>query len=227
MSNWWFLIALALLAAVSVGAALILLFMLLRRRSAGRCPRFQRGIVVPRFFSDPATHARVRQACAALMRRHAFTLEDAAVSGAHKRGVIEVPSDHALTRLFASPSTCRRLQQVLRTPQPPRWLPTVPVELRRYGVGAFMGWHRDTVLKTPTACPQIEVVWVLENASDSVSQWVDDDAVSDKNNDAHAATKSMRLKANDAFVVQGNGVLHRVTPVTKGQRLIVKVAYSL
>jgi hypothetical protein len=48
----------------------------------------------------------------------------------------------------------------------------VPVEYRVYPVGSSMEWHQDVALYTE---PQYELVFTLENTSDSQTQWQDAD----------------------------------------------------
>ena len=43
-----------------------------------------------------------------------------------------------------------------------------PMEYREYRQGSSMLWHKDTILTEP---PQLELVYTLENTSDSVTRW--------------------------------------------------------
>mgnify|MGYP001804355112 CR=1 FL=1 len=45
-----------------------------------------------------------------------------------------------------------------------------PVEFRVYPSGSFMDWHRDCLLYQT---PQLEVVFCVENSSDSRTEWID------------------------------------------------------
>jgi len=92
---------------------------------------------------------------------------------------------------------------------------TIPVEYRRYCIGAKMNWHIDVILNKK--CPQIETVFTIENTSDSATQWIDE------NKKLH----SIQSEPNSCMVLQGGGAKHRVTRTNKGYRTIVKVAYDV
>lgn len=98
-----------------------------------------------------------------------------------------------------------------------RPLYSVPIDIRKYTIGGEMGWHRDTILKMEDGYPQLEVVYTVENKSDSTTEWID-------NNDNKHTIKS---DANSLTVTQGGSVYHHVTPVTSGHRVIIKVAYEI
>ena len=48
-------------------------------------------------------------------------------------------------------------------------------KIRIYEKGGKMDWHRDFVDKVSKNCPQIEIVFTLENTSDSKTVWINDD----------------------------------------------------
>ena len=95
----------------------------------------------------------------------------------------------------------------------PCFLSEYPLEFRSYPVGAHMAWHRDEVL---FAVPQLELVLTLRNASDSCTEWID------------GAGQLVRTatEANSLLAVRAGGALHRVTPVRRGERDIVKVVFA-
>ena len=111
---------------------------------------------------------------------------------------------------FAAPSVAARLSAVVGTPC---WLSDYPLEFRAYPLGAQMTWHRDEALY---AVPQLELVLTLRNSSDSATEWVDAEG--------HLARVS--TEANSLLVVRAGGALHRVTPVRRGERDIVKVVFA-
>ena len=88
-----------------------------------------------------------------------------------------------------------------------------PVEYRIYGKGGMMDWHRDVKLYKD---PQYEMVYTVENTSDSMTQWVDP-----RTNRVHSIT----TEPNSVLMVRAEGVLHRVTPLNHGVRKIVKFAF--
>ena len=90
----------------------------------------------------------------------------------------------------------------------------VPVEYRIYPFGGSMDWHRDVALYTE---PQFEIVCTIHNSSDSRTEWKDVDT---------GRRRGIRSEPNSVLIVQADSVVHRVTPITKGERSIVKFAYS-
>lgn len=92
---------------------------------------------------------------------------------------------------------------------------SIPIDYRIYEVGGSMEWHRDTIMNN-LEHPQIEIVFTLENSSDSRTEWIDDDT-----KEHH----SIWAKPNSIIITQGGGAYHRVLPVTNGFRSIIKIAY--
>ena len=74
-----------------------------------------------------------------------------------------------------------------------------------------MKWHRDTML----IGRQYECVYTLTNTSDSVTKW----------RDFIGNEHPVRPEPNSLIVVQAGGVEHAVTPVTIGERTIVKFVF--
>jgi hypothetical protein len=92
------------------------------------------------------------------------------------------------------------------------------IEFRIYEKGGKMDWHRDYIDNIVRNCPQIEIVFTLENTSDSKTLWIDDDT-----NKKH----EIITQNNSIIITQGNSAYHMVTPVTTGFRSIVKIAYDI
>ena len=89
-----------------------------------------------------------------------------------------------------------------------RLRPTFPIELRMYPTGSKgMRWHMDTSMFSPDC---FEVVLTLENTSDSKFLY---DLM---------FTKEVDPKPNTMAIVKPLSVFHKVTPVTKGYRTILK-----
>lgn len=94
----------------------------------------------------------------------------------------------------------------------------VPIDYRVYKIGHFMNWHRDSVISINKNCPQIEVVYTIENKSDSQTEWIDD----------NTNIKNIIVsEPNTIMITQGGSVFHYVSPVTKGYRSIIKIAYDV
>jgi hypothetical protein len=94
----------------------------------------------------------------------------------------------------------------------------LPIEFRIYEKGGKMDWHSDYIDNVVRNCPQIEIVFTLENTSDSKTLWIDDNT-----NEKH----EIITKNNSIIITQGNGAYHMVTPVTTGFRSIIKIAYDI
>ena len=93
---------------------------------------------------------------------------------------------------------------------------TYPIELRSYRVGAEMAWHQDDQLY---AEPQCELVLCLDNDSDSRTEWVD----------AQGERFTEWTPPNAALLVRGGttGASHRVTPLRRGARTILKMVWTV
>ena len=95
----------------------------------------------------------------------------------------------------------------------------LPIEFRYYGINSSMNWHRDQIInKNIDNCPQIEVVYTLHNKSDSVTQWI---------NDKNGYINEIYSSPNSIMITQGGSSFHRVTPITNGNRSIIKIAYDI
>ncbi|CAM9408449.1 unnamed protein product [Choristocarpus tenellus] len=90
----------------------------------------------------------------------------------------------------------------------------LPVELRVYPRGSSMGWHSDDVLY---ARPQYELIYTLENTSDSLTEW----------KDLTGKCHSVSTEPNSLLVVRAGGPRpHRVTRVNQGRRSVIKAAVT-
>lgn len=84
--------------------------------------------------------------------------------------------------------------------------PLYPIEYRRYFKGSKgMDWHRDTKLFEHDN--YYEAVLTIDNESDSLFEYGD---------------KSMWVPPNTLVLVRPEGIMHRVTDLTKGYRTILK-----
>jgi len=125
-------------------------------------------------------------------------------------------SGSAAWRLFQSYWLRLRIQREARL----RFLPLLPkvsdcpLEYREYREGSSMLWHKDTVLTEP---PQLELVYTLENTSDSVTRWAT----------SHLDVLNCRVQEvwtapNSALLVQAGGPVHMVRELKTGHRVILK-----
>jgi hypothetical protein len=95
----------------------------------------------------------------------------------------------------------------------------LPIEFRYYDINSSMDWHRDQIInKNIYNCPQIEVVYTVHNTSNSNTEWI---------NDKKGYINKIYSVPNSIMITQGGSCLHRVTPITSGNRSIIKIAYDV
>ena len=91
--------------------------------------------------------------------------------------------------------------------------PDFPVEYRMYPKGSQgMHWHSDLQLYKKA---QYEVVLTVYNSSDSRLLWLD----------KQINKYTIKSKSNSVTIVKPNTALHKVTPLNKGFRTILKFIY--
>eukprot|EP00775_Hariotina_reticulata_P008250 gene8250-8439_t len=95
----------------------------------------------------------------------------------------------------------------------PLFMSDFPVELRQYPKGSDMPWHRDEQLY---ASPQWELIFTVDNTSDSWTQWRDE----------AGQEHSIWTEPNSLLAVEAEGWDHQVLPVKRGLRTILKMAYT-
>lgn len=166
------------------------------------------GLLYVRNFFPEATFARVREECEALRER--VTVENRAC--ARDRLGVMIPEDNFVHRAFVASEVADKMRALLLGEDCARELipGDVPVEYRIYPIGGSMDWHKDVALYTK---PQYEIVFTVANTSDSTTEWEDE-------------RTGMRYggwtEPNSVIVVKADGVAHRVTPITVGERSIIK-----
>ena len=89
-----------------------------------------------------------------------------------------------------------------------------PIEFRVYPTGSQgMKCHKDTLLYEK---PQYEMVYTIENESDSYTNWYSYLGWNNK----------IYTKPNSLIIVKAQGNIHCVSPVNKGFRKILKLIYT-
>jgi hypothetical protein len=141
------------------------------------------------------------------------TMEDSKLA---KRRILNVSKDSVLYDIFYGEVFINYLNNKLNMKLKPSKL--LPIDYRIYELGGRMKWHRDVIIAENKKCPQIEIVFTLDNTSDSRTIWKEDDT-----GDIH----KIRTEANSILITQGNSAYHKVLPVTTGQRRIIKIAYEV
>jgi len=89
----------------------------------------------------------------------------------------------------------------------------IPIEYRVYGPGSSMNWHTDRQMLPHQL--QYECVITLKNTSDSETLLK-----------LGRKIQPLRPEPNSLFVVRAKGIQHSVSPLTKGSRSILKVAFK-
>ena len=133
-----------------------------------------------------------------------------------KRRILNVSKDSVLYDIFYGDEFINYLNNKLNMKLKPSKL--LPIDYRIYELGGRMKWHRDVIIAENKKCPQIEIVFTLDNTSDSRTIWKEDDT-----GDIH----KIRTESNSILITQGNSAYHKVLPVTTGQRRIIKIAYEV
>jgi hypothetical protein len=133
-----------------------------------------------------------------------------------KRRILNVSHDSIIYDIFYSDRFINFLNNKLNMKLKPSKL--LPIDYRIYELGGRMKWHRDVVIAENKKCPQIEIVFTLENSSDSQTIWKEEDT---------DIIHKIRTEPNSILITQGNSAYHKVLPVTTGQRHIIKIAYEV
>ena len=90
--------------------------------------------------------------------------------------------------------------------------PQIPMEYRKYVVGSYMDWHKDTIMLNDQL--QYECVITITNTSDSKTLM-----------DKSLYTSSIETQPNSLLIVRAQGVKHKVTKLTQGERTIIKLVF--
>jgi len=126
------------------------------------------------------------------------------------------PPEGVAARALLSDIVLERLQASAGLPCRPRPLLSFPPEYRLYTQGSFVTCHRDEALTDP---PQLELVYTVENTSDSVTTWAKDHLEFLRED-----TFAVWTAPNSGLLMQARGAVHSVSELTCGHRAIVKVA---
>ena len=176
------------------------------------------GFLYVRNFFEKEDFEKIARACDDL-RKH--LKEEKRVCANSRLGVM-VPEEDVVHQICCSEFAAEKLRELVLSDEEKldakkrnALKPSdVPVEYRIYPFGGSMDWHRDVALYTE---PQFEIVCTIHNSSDSRTEWKDVDT---------GRRRGIRSEPNSVLIVQADSVVHRVTPITKGERSIVKFAYS-
>jgi len=176
------------------------------------------GFLYVRNFFKMEDFEKIKQACTNLKK----DLKIDKRSSTKSRLGVMVPEEDVVYQMCYSEFTTEKLRELVLSNEERRdskkrytLKPSdVPVEYRIYPSGGSMDWHIDPALYSE---PQFEIVYTVHNSSDSVTEWKDMDT---------GKKRWIQTEPNSVLIVQAETVEHRVTPVTKGERSIIKFAYS-
>lgn len=172
-------------------------------------PYEQDGLCVVRSFLAQAEFERVRDACRRLRRK--MKREKDSMATGRVGCFIDRRTD--IHQILTSEVVRARVSRLVGQPME---LSAYPIELRSYPVGAQMPWHHDDQLYDRAQC---EVVICVDNDSDSRTEWID----------ASGEHTAEWTPPNMALLVRGgdSGAAHRVTPVKRGERTILKMVWAV
>jgi len=119
--------------------------------------------------------------------------------------------NHPLVKLVNTPDFTQQVRDLTGN-QKLAYCPQIPIEYRKYVVGSYMDWHKDTIMLNDQL--QYECVITVTNSSDS-------ETLMDKG----LYTSSIETTPNSLLIVRAQGVKHKVTKLTQGERTIIKVVF--
>jgi len=127
------------------------------------------------------------------------------------RMMYTLKANNPLVNLVNAPDFIQKVRDLTGNPKliP---CPQIPVEYRKYVVGSYMDWHRDTKMLKDQL--QYECVITVTNTSDS-------ETLLDKG----VYTSSIETAPNSVLIVRADGVMHKVNKLTQGERTIIKLVF--
>lgn len=169
--------------------------------------QFNNGLVVlPGIFS-PVEFQTVQRVSKDLCKK---SLKKEINSLAEGRFGCRIDKESELHELFSNPKILSRIKRATGRENSDLVIPPeFPLEIRKYAIGAHMPFHFDEQLYK---YPQLEFVFTVENTSDSYTCWID----------STGATQKIVTEPNSLLCIQSTTVKHAVTPLKKGERIILK-----
>lgn len=166
------------------------------------------GVLYYENFLPPSAFEAVRRECRALRGQMRAEKDSIAL---RRLGVCIDRRSLTHTSLMSA-EIAARLARLTGTPtlEPSEF----PAELRHYGCGSMMDWHKDDMLYNP---PQTEVIFTLENSADCFTEWIGPEG----------QRECVWTEPNSVLLVRAgaDGPSHRVTPVKRGERTILKLVF--
>ena len=163
-------------------------------------------VVLPGVFS-PTEFQTVQMASRELCKR---SLRKETHSFAQGRYGCRIDVKSELHEMFSNPRILSRIKRCTGREHFDLGIPRdFPLEIRKYTTGAHMPYHFDEQLYRH---PQLEFVFTVENNSDSHTCWID----------SVGNTQKLITEPNSLLCIQAATVKHAVTPLKKGERVIIK-----
>ena len=170
------------------------------------------GVVYRRNFYSRYVAERVREEVRKLVRESSRPERGSIAIG--RRGGFLPQGSVSLSTLQSEELTGSRIARLLELEEDDALYPgDYPPEFRLYPVGSCMDWHVDDRLYEE---PQYELIYTVENTSDSATEWID----------GGGCVHSEWTEPNSLIVIQAEGLLHRATHVSRGERVILKAIWT-
>jgi len=128
------------------------------------------------------------------------------------RAMYVINNNHPIIPIICSTELINHIRKITANPKLKPCL-EIPIEYRKYIIGSYMDWHKDTQMLANQL--QYECVITLTNSSDSLTLLQYDQGV-----------KKLVTEPNSLLLVRANGISHKVTPLTKGERTILKLVFA-
>ena len=120
-------------------------------------------------------------------------------------------NDNKINEIFYSENIINKIETIINNKIKKS---NFPIEYRIYPKGSEgMKCHKDTLLYNK---PQYEVVFTIENETDSYTNWYSYLGWNNK----------IYTKPNSLIIVKAQENIHCVSPITKGYRTILKLIYT-
>jgi len=129
------------------------------------------------------------------------------------RAMYVINNNHPIIPIICSSNLINHIRKITHNPKLKPCL-EIPIEYRKYVIGSYMDWHKDTPMLANQL--QYECVITLTNSSDSFTLLEYDQGI-----------KKLVTEPNSLLLVRANGINHKVTPLTKGERTILKLVFAM
>jgi len=155
---------------------------------------------------DSSIFEQIKQICNTIKNENMIL--DHKASG---RTMYTFPLDSLIYSLIYNEEFVKKMRIITNNPKLAPCV-KIPIEYRKYGAGSYMRWHKD--VKLFETQNQYECVLTITNTSNSKTLV-----------NKHTYIKRIHSIPNSLIVVKANGVEHKVTTTTSGERTIIKFIF--